>query len=251
MFALSAQRNPREHWRRLSGSIAVLGIVVLCGVAMLRAAGAEGAGPAHALPPPAMDEPAGAAHQEVAVLSGGCFWGIQGVFQHVRGVRQVVAGYAGGTREDASYETVSTGTTGHAESVQITFDPTQVSYGQLLRIFFSVALDPTELNRQGPDSGPQYRSEVFTTSDAQRQVATRYIAQLDAAHAFPAPIVTRVDPLPAFYAAEGYHQDYLLHHPNSMYIVINDMPKVANLQRVFPALYQSSPVLTAPLAPAS
>jgi peptide-methionine (S)-S-oxide reductase len=202
------------------------------------------------LPAPAHDLPATSGTMTV-VLSGGCFWGVQGVFEHVRGVQQAVSGYAGGKSTTAQYELVSTGTTGHAESVQVRFDPKIVSYGQILRIFFSVALDPTELNRQGPDSGTQYRSEVWATDDAQRAVAQEYIAQLDQAHVFRAPVVTRVDRLPAFYAAEGYHQDYLLHHPDSMYIVFNDLPKIEALKRLFPDAYQDVPVTVGPRPSAS
>src|SRR5579864_6130617 len=193
--------------------------------------------------PPAVDEPATGGHTETAVLAGGCFWGVQGVFQHVRGVTNVVSGYAGGERATAEYETVSTGQTGHAESVQITYDPSQITYGRLLQVYFSVAHDPTELNHQGPDSGTQYRSAIFPANDVQKRIAQSYIAQLDKSHAFPAPIVTKTDPLKAFYPAEGYHQNYLTLHPDSMYIVINDMPKIANLKRLFPDLYREKPVL--------
>ena len=196
------------------------------------------------VPAPIVDaHPADAHAPQTAVLSGGCFWGVQGVFQHVRGIERVVAGYSGGAADTANYETVSDGGTGHAESVQITYDPAQISYGQILRIFFSVALDPTEVNRQGPDSGTQYRSEVFYATPEQGQVARAYIAQLDQAHAFARPIATRVDPLTGFYPAEAYHQDYLTRHPNNPYIVINDVPKVENLQRLFPASYAAQPVL--------
>lgn len=179
---------------------------------------------------------------QTAVFSGGCFWGVQGVFQHVHGVRKVVSGYSGGQKDTAHYETVSTGKTGHAESVQITFDPAEVSYGELLQIFFSVAHDPTQLNRQDPDTGTQYRSDIFTVDDAQKTTALAYIAQLNKAHAFHANIVTRVDPLKAFYPAEGYHQDFLLHNPNYPYIVYNDLPKIDNLKRVFPKMYSATPV---------
>ncbi|MGF6774973.1 peptide-methionine (S)-S-oxide reductase [Paraburkholderia sp. GAS334] len=196
-----------------------------------------------AIAPPAVDEPATGAHTETAVLAGGCFWGVQGVFQHVRGVTNVVSGYSGGQRDTAEYETVSTGRTGHAESVQITYDPSQITYGRLLQIYFSVAHDPTELNRQGPDVGTQYRSAIFPANDMQKQIAQSYIAQLDKSHAFPSPIVTKTDPLKAFYPAEGYHQNYLTLHPDSMYIAINDLPKVENLKRLFPALYRDKPVL--------
>jgi peptide-methionine (S)-S-oxide reductase len=195
------------------------------------------------LAPPTIDEPVGATHQETAVLAGGCFWGVQGVFQHVNGVTKVVSGYAGGQASTAQYETVSGGQTGHAESVQITYDPTKVTYGRLLQIYFSVAHDPTELNRQGPDSGTQYRSAIFPANDVQKQVAQSYIAQLNKAHVFPAPIVTRTDALKGFYPAESYHQNYLTLHPDAPYIAINDLPKVENLKRLYPAFYRDQPVL--------
>jgi peptide-methionine (S)-S-oxide reductase len=182
---------------------------------------------------------------QTAVFSGGCFWGVQGVFEHVRGVRQVISGYAGGEKNTAQYETVSGGSTGHAESVQITFDPAEVSYGELLQVFFSVAHDPTQLNRQGPDSGTQYRSNIFTADDSQKNIAQAYIAQLDKAHAFPAKIVTRVDPLKGFYPAEAYHQDFLLRNPTYPYIAYNDLPKIDNLKRIFPAQYNEKPVTVA------
>jgi peptide-methionine (S)-S-oxide reductase len=193
--------------------------------------------------PPAIDEPVTGAHQETAVLAGGCFWGVQGVFQHVNGVTKVVSGYSGGQADTAQYETVSSGRTGHAESVQITYDPTKITYGRLLQIYFSVAHDPTELDHQGPDSGTQYRSAIFPANDMQKRVAQSYIAQLDKAHAFPAPIVTRTDPLKGFYPAEGYHQNYLTLHPDSPYIAVNDLPKVENLKRLYPNLYRDQPVL--------
>jgi peptide-methionine (S)-S-oxide reductase len=183
---------------------------------------------------------------EVTVLAGGCFWGVQGVFQHVKGVTGVESGYAGGERGTAEYERVSDGNTGHAESVRIQFDPRQVSFGQLLQVYFSVAHDPTELNRQGPDSGTQYRSEIFAQSPQQVEIAKAYIAQLDAAHAFSRPIVTRVEPNKRFYEAEAYHQDYLTRNPHNPYIAINDVPKVENLQRLFPDLYRANPVLVYP-----
>jgi peptide-methionine (S)-S-oxide reductase len=177
--------------------------------------------------------------QRLAVLAGGCFWGVQAVFEHVRGVRQVVAGYSGGAASTADYETVSTGQTGHAESVKITYDPSQITYGQLLRVFFSVAHDPTELNRQGPDQGTQYRSVVFYADAEEQHIAEAYIAQLDQAGVFSAPIVTKVVGLDGFYPAEAYHQDYAAHHPYDPYIVINDAPKVAKLRGTFPDLYVS------------
>jgi len=198
-------------------------------------------------PAPAADQPAAGASGglQTAVLSGGCFWGTQGVFEHVKGVRQVLAGYSGGARSTAVYDTVSTGTTGHAESIQISFDPSVVSYADLLRIFFSVAHDPTELNRQGPDTGSQYRSEIFYADAVQQKTALDYIAQLNQAHVFKHPIVTRVDPLKGFYPAESFHQDFLVRNPRYPYIVINDLPKIANLKREFPQSYVDQPALVA------
>jgi len=195
--------------------------------------------------PAAASDPANPADREVAVLAGGCFWGQQGVFEHVKGVTKVVAGYAGGEKKTARYMMVSTGTTGHAESVQITFDPKQISFGQILRIYFSVAHDPTEVDRQGPDEGSQYRSEIFSSSPEQEATAKAYIAQLDAAHIFEAGIATKVEPLPGFYAAEDYHQDYLFHNPDSTYIKVNDLPKIAALKQVWPQYFSSRPVLLA------
>jgi peptide-methionine (S)-S-oxide reductase len=171
------------------------------------------------------------------VLAGGCFWGIQAVFEHVKGVTAVTAGYSGGGADTAQYETVSTGTTGHAESVQVTFDPSQISYGQILRVFFSVAHNPTELNRQGPDDGTQYRSSISYANDGQKRIAQAYISQLDQAKVFSRPIVTQVVALKAFYPAEAYHQDYAVHHPDEPYIRINDLPKVEHLRRQLPELY--------------
>jgi peptide-methionine (S)-S-oxide reductase len=197
------------------------------------------------VPPPAMDNPKQPGALQTAVLSGGCFWGVQGVYEHVKGVRKVVSGYAGGDRSTAQYETVGTGTTGHAESVQITFDPAKVSYGELLRIFFSVAHDPTQLNRQGPDTGSQYRSAIVYSDDTQKNIAAAYIAQLNQAGTFHRPIVTRVDRLKGFYPAEGYHQDYLALNPSNPYIAYNDLPKIENLKRLFPDYYSDRPVLLA------
>lgn len=192
-----------------------------------------------ALPAPTVDAPKGTVHgEQVAVLAGGCFWGVEAVFEHVKGVHEVVAGYSGGNAASAHYGEVSDGDTGHAESVQVHYDPAEVSYGTLLQVFFSVALDPTELNRQGPDVGSQYRSVIFYGNDEQKRIAGAYIAQLAAAKAFPAPIVTQLVPLQAFYPAEAYHQHYFQHHPDNPYIVFNDAPKVARLQRLFPTLYQ-------------
>jgi len=191
-----------------------------------------------AVPAPAVDAArTPAAGQQTAVLAGGCFWGIQAVFQHVKGVISATSGYSGGSSKTAEYEIVSTGDTGHAESVQIVYDPSQVTYGELLRIFFSVAHDPTQLNRQGPDEGTQYRSAVFYANEEQKRIADAYIAQLDQAKVFSRPIVTQVVPLQAFYPAEAYHQNYAALHPNQPYIVFNDAPKVAHLRQVFPDFY--------------
>jgi peptide-methionine (S)-S-oxide reductase len=196
------------------------------------------------VPPPAFD-PAVAAQQETAVFAGGCFWGVQAVFQHTKGVLDAVSGYAGGQKDTAKYEIVSSGRTGHAESVQVTYDPKQISYGKLLQVFFSVAHDPTELNYQGPDHGTQYRSAIFYRDANQKQVAERYIAQLEAAHTFPGKIVTQLTPLTGFYAAEDYHQDYATLHPDSGYIATFDLPKIANLKTVMPGVYRDQPVLVA------
>jgi len=212
-----------------------LGAVLLPGVR-------SSAETAHVLPAPVADESPGSATSEVAVFAGGCFWGVQGVFQHVNGVTSAVSGYAGGDKKTAQYETVSTGATGHAESVRITFDPHKITYGQLLRIFFSVAHDPTELNRQGPDFGTQYRSALFPATGEQTRVARAYIDQLNQSGA---AIVTKIEPDREFYPAEGYHQDYLTRHPNSPYIMINDQPKIESLKQVFPSLYRADPVLVA------
>ena len=193
-----------------------------------------------ALPNPAVDEPlAGKSGQETLVLAGGCFWGVQAVFQHVKGVISATSGYSGGASNTAEYEIVSTGRTGHAESVKVVYDPSKITYGQLLQVFFSVALDPTELNRQGPDEGTQYRSAIFYGNDEQKRIAQAYIAQLDQAKAFPRPIVTQVVAFKAFYPAEKYHQDYATLHPDNPYIRYNDAPKVAHLQQEFPSLYQA------------
>ncbi|CAG9209192.1 Peptide methionine sulfoxide reductase MsrA [Paraburkholderia tropica] len=195
------------------------------------------------IPAPLQDEPANGVHSETAVVSGGCFWGVQGVFQHVRGVTQVASGYTGGAADTAQYERVSDGDTGHAESVRITFDPTVISYGKILQVFFSVAHDPTELDYQGPDHGTQYRSAIFPMNPQQRNVAKAYIAQLQGAHVFSSPIVTRIETFKGFYNAEDYHQNFLALHPDYPYIAINDMPKVNALKNLFPALYRPQPVL--------
>jgi peptide-methionine (S)-S-oxide reductase len=197
-----------------------------------------------AVPVPDVDEPVRTGvTTETAVLAGGCFWGVQGVFEHVKGVTEAESGYAGGDRETANYETVSTGDTGHAESVRITYDPTQVTYGQLLRLYFSVVTDPTQLNRQGPDEGTQYRSAIFAQDDVQKRVAQSYITQLDRAATFSAPIVTTVSPKAEFFPAEEHHQDFLNSNPTYPYIAINDMPKVDGLKRLFPEFYREQPVL--------
>ncbi len=206
--------------------------------------------PTAPLPPPALDMPKDTTGLQTAVFAGGCFWGVQGVFEHVRGVTQAVSGYSGGTLADPGYEQVSSGTTGHAESVRVTFDPAVVSYGTLLRIFFTVALDPTEVDHQGPDWGSQYRSELFVAGPDQEKVARAYIAQLTAAHVYRAPIATRIDPAGPFYPAEAYHQDYLVHHPSALYIAVNDIPKVEGLRRLFPDYWQDRPVTVTPLASA-
>jgi len=195
------------------------------------------------VPPSTMTEPVTGAGMEKAVLAGGCFWGVQGVFQHVKGVQNAVSGYAGGKADTAVYETVSGGETGHAESVEITFDPQVINYATLLQIYFSVVHNPTELNHQGADMGTQYRSAIFPASDAQAQVAKAYIEQLNKAAVFKAPIVTTIEPSKTFYAAEAYHQDYLTLHPNQPYIAFNDIPKVEDLSHVFPSLYSEKPKL--------
>jgi peptide-methionine (S)-S-oxide reductase len=194
------------------------------------------------IPPPAQDRLNGEGTQ-TAVLAGGCFWGVQGVFQHTKGVISAVSGYTGGVKENAEYDKVGTGRTGHAESVQIKFDPTQISYGKILQIYFSVVHDPTQLNRQGPDTGPQYRSTIFVQSDEQRQVAEAYIAQLNAAKVYPKPIATTLEAGKTFFPAEDYHQDYLTLHPYQPYIAYNDIPKVENLKRLFADVYRDKPVL--------
>jgi len=195
------------------------------------------------LPAPVLDNPRTEGPLQTAVLAGGCFWGVQGVYQYTKGVKQVLSGYAGGDKSTAEYEKVSTGRTGHAESVQIVFDPKEISYGEILRIYFSVAHDPTELNRQGPDVGTQYRSAIFYADAQQQRIAQAYIAQLEKAHAFRRQIVTRVDPLRGFYPAEAYHQDFLIRNPSYPYIAINDLPKIANLKRLFPEQYREKPVM--------
>jgi peptide-methionine (S)-S-oxide reductase len=193
--------------------------------------------------PPTLDNPRAAGTAQTAVLAGGCFWGVQGVFEHVRGVQKVIAGYAGGDRSTAQYGAVSSGATGHAESVKITFDPAAISYGQILQIAFSVVHDPTQLNRQGPDVGTQYRSAIFYVDDSQKRIAEAYISQLDQSHTFARAIVTQVTPLAGFFPAEDYHQDYLIHNSNSPYIAIYDVPKIEDFRHMFPELYSGRPVL--------
>jgi peptide-methionine (S)-S-oxide reductase len=219
------------------GAIALTAVFVLAKTPLTQAAE-----PAVTIPAPVLDMPASAdAGPQTIVLAGGCFWGVQGVFEHTKGVVQAVSGYSGGSKDTAHYEMVGTERTGHAESVQVTYDPKQISYGKILQIYFSVAHNPTELNFQGPDSGPSYRSAIFFASDEQKRIAQAYIAQLDKAHAFGASIVTKLEPLSGFYPAENYHQDFLVLHPTYPYIVFNDLPKVENLKRLFPDYYREAP----------
>ena len=239
-------------WRALgvlAVGIAVVLWTILPGAGGLRLSSAEEINVS--LPAPAVDLTAPAdGKTQTAVVAGGCFWGIQAVYQHVKGVKSAVSGYAGGDASTAHYEVVGSGMTGHAESVEIVFDPKQISYGQILRIFFPVAHDPTQLNRQGPDSGTQYRSGIFYANADQERVAKAYIAQLDAAKIFGKRIVTKIEPLKKFYPAEDYHQDYLILHPNQPYIVYNDLPKLEALKRVIPEWWQDKPVTVAALAKA-
>lgn len=230
--------------------IAIAAAAILFAGTALHFTGRASAEETHAIPAPAVDEPVGAGNETV-ILAGGCFWGVQGVFQHVKGVVSATSGYTGGDKAAAHYETVSTGTTGHAESVKVVFDPKKVSFGHLLQIYFSVAHDPTELNYQGPDEGTQYRSAIFPTSAEQGRVAKAYIDQLDGAHAFHAPIVTKIETGRTFYAAEDYHQDFLTTHPNYPYIVFNDLPKIKDLKTLFPSDYRADPVLVAANASAN
>jgi len=216
----------------------------MCAAVVLLAGGVRGwQEQAHVVPPPTFDPAAAGRTQDVAVLAGGCFWGVQGVYQHVKGVTSAVSGYAGGEKNTAMYERVGSGTTGHAESVQITFDPREISYGRLLQVFFSVVHDPTQLNRQGPDVGTEYRSAIFPLNADQEAVARAYVNQLQIARTFSTPVVTKVEPGKVFYRAEEYHQDYLERNPSNPYIAINDLPKLRELQRVFPGLYRETPVL--------
>ncbi|WP_029079149.1 peptide-methionine (S)-S-oxide reductase MsrA [Bradyrhizobium sp. th.b2] len=229
---------PKSSLSRLSVCAAAIGALAVAAFAVAPSLAAEDA---VIIPPPPASAPE--AGIKTAVLAGGCFWGVQGVFQHTAGIVSAVSGYSGGSKANADYEKVSTGTTGHAESVEIKYDPQKISYGKILQIFFSVVHDPTQLNRQGPDSGTQYRSAIFTTSDEQKQVADAYIAQLNAAKVYKKPIVTKVGALEAFYPAEGYHQDYLTLHPSQPYIAYNDIPKVESLKKIFAENYIEKPTL--------
>ncbi len=229
----------RSHLSRLSLCAAAIGTLAIAALAVAPSRAAEDA---VVIPPPAADVPP-ADGLQTAVVAGGCFWGVQGVFQHTAGVASAMSGYAGGGKMTATYEQVSTGSTGHAESVQIKYDPKKISYGKILQIFFSVVHDPTQLNRQGPDSGTQYRSAIFTTSEEQKKVADAYIAQLNAAKVYSKPIVTKVGALESFFPAEAYHQDYLTLHPNQPYIAYNDLPKVENLKKIFAENYIEKPTL--------
>jgi peptide-methionine (S)-S-oxide reductase len=217
----------------------LLALAAVAGVA----ASASPADKAQVIPPPAADEAASGSTSEVAIVAGGCFWGVQGVFQHVAGVNSAISGYDGGTKATAHYDMTSRGDTGHAESVRISFDPHKISYGRILQIFFSVAHDPTQLSRQGPDEGTQYRSAIFPMNEEQARVAKGYIDQLNQAHAFSAPIVTTIEPGHSFFPAEDYHQDFLARNPTYPYIVYNDLPKIENLERLFPGVYRADPVL--------
>lgn len=225
-------------------TLAVAGAVAFVGAGLLVRSG-NSAERAVAVPPPAREAAADGTRLQKLVVAGGCFWGVQGVYQHVKGVTSAVSGYAGGPASAANYSAVSGGRTGHAEAVEITYDPTMVSAGKLLQVFFSVAHDPTQRDRQGPDSGTQYRSEIFTSSPAQMILAKDYVAQLDGAKIFGAPIATRIEALPAFYPAEGYHQDYLTMNPRQPYIMFNDLPKIEALRTMFPDLYRADAKLVA------
>jgi peptide-methionine (S)-S-oxide reductase len=237
----------RSFWRKVPfgvrhGAALTFGAALLAGAATLLPSLSFSAEEAVKLPPPSRDE-AATGGTETIVLAGGCFWGVQGVFQHVTGVTDAVSGYAGGSKPKPTYEDVSTGATGYAESVRVTFDPKVVSLGSILQIYFSVAHNPTELNYQGPDEGTQYRSEIFYQNDRQKEVANAYIAQLDHSKAFSAPIVTRVEKFASFYPAETYHQNYATLHPDAPYIAYNDLPKIANLKAMFAGRYRETPRL--------
>lgn len=231
-----------SSWPPLVCRLRAAAVLTLAGM-LAAATPASPAEPMRSIPPPAVNVAAGASKSETAVLAGGCFWGVQGVFQHVKGVTNAVSGYAGGAKATAVYDKVGSGRTGHAEAVQVTYDPSQISFGQILQIYFSVGHDPTQLNRQGPDVGPQYRSAIFPRDSEQLRVAKAYIAQLDATGAFPAPIVTTLETERSFYPAEANHQDFMFHNPDYPYIVTNDQPKIEGLKRILPRFYRAKPVL--------
>jgi peptide-methionine (S)-S-oxide reductase len=235
-----------RRWSGAAGRAVAVTAVVLGFAALFGRLPVDAAEPATVIPAPTADAPAPSGDGlQTVVLAGGCFWGIQAVYQHLEGVQNAVSGYAGGSAANPTYEQVSSGRSGHAEAVQVTYDPRKVSLGKILQVFFSVAHDPTQLNRQGPDVGTQYRSAIFYSDETQKKVAQAYIAQLGGASVFRRPIVTRLDPLAKFYPAEAYHQDYALTHPYSPYIVYNDLPKVENLERLFPDVYRQKPVTVA------
>lgn len=242
-MAVDVRAVTKLRWVYAAIGLGVLGLlIVVCAGPYL--SGRPGPAGAEAVPASTLDEPSAApGTRETAVLAGGCFWGVQGVFQHVKGVSEAMSGYAGGSGATANYDAVSSGTTGHAESVRITYAPSQVTYGQLLRIFFAVVHDPTQLDRQGPDDGSQYRSAIFTQDETQKRIAEAYLAQVARAGVFTDPIVTSIEPGAEFFPAERYHQDYLNSNPAYPYIAFNDMPKLADLKRVFPRLYREQPVL--------
>jgi peptide-methionine (S)-S-oxide reductase len=236
------RRLQKKNRIRLTAVLSAASLLITACTGPLSALG--GATPAVSIPAPTMDEPAGTpSARETALLAGGCFWGVQGIFEHVRGVDRAVSGYAGGAEPTAHYDLVSTGTTGHAESVQISYEPAQITYGRLLQIYFSVVHDPTQLNKQGPDVGTQYRSAIFPQNETQKDIAQAYVAQLNKAAVFDAPIVTRIETANGFFAAEAHHQDFLNSNPTYPYIAINDMPKLDNLRRQYPDLYREQPVL--------
>jgi peptide-methionine (S)-S-oxide reductase len=237
LIAISTLQRNRRRWH--PAAVVAASLLLMAGFFVRGTA--VSAESARAIPAPAVGEPTSAASSEVAVFAGGCFWGVQGVFQHVTGVANAVSGYAGGDRTTAHYEMVGDGTTGHAESVQVTIDPHKVSYARLLQVYFSVAHDPTQRDRQGPDAGTQYRSAIFPTSAEQDRVARAYIDQINQAHVFKATIVTRIEPDRTFYPAEAYHQNFLTLHPSNGYIVVNDLPKIGELKHYFPDLYRSDP----------
>ena len=240
---MTTRTNTASALRRRNILQLLTGGSLLIGAGLLWQTSARSAEDAVQIAPPAQDLPPEGKKAQKAIFAGGCFWGVQGVFQHVKGVQRAVSGYSGGTAPTASYQAVSSGRTAHAESVEITYDPTLVSYGTLLQIFFSVAHDPTQLNRQGPDTGTQYRSAIFATSPAQLKVAQAYVAQLDASKSFGKPIVTRLEPTASFFPAEAYHQDFMAENPRHPYIAINDLPKVDHLKRLFPDRYRADAVL--------